>query len=100
MSRWILALVATLLLVCMNLQGAAACELQNEATTSSFSTLPDDDGAGPAVPDLAIEMPELFTGRAPWAIALDTALLPLGDLARLAPAPYLGPLLRPPRQFR
>ena len=99
MSRWIVALVSALLLVCLNLQSAVASELQSDTTTSSQSALPDDDGTGPTAPDLAIEMPELFTGRTPWAIAPDAAPVPLSRVTRLAPPPYLAPLLRPPRQI-
>ncbi len=99
MFRWVLIVASALMLLCVSLQPAAAFDFQNDTTTSSSSSMPDDDGAGPAAPDLAIEMPELFTGREPWAIAPDAAPVPLSRASRLAPPPYLAPLLRPPRQL-
>ena len=100
MFRWVYIVVSALMLLCVSLQPAAAFDLQgSDTTTSSQSALPDDEGAGPALPDLAIEMPELFPGRAPWALAPEAAPLPLSRASRLAPPPYLAPLLRPPRQF-
>ena len=99
MFRWVLIVVSALMLVCVSLQPAAAFDLHGDTPTSSSSALPDDDGAGPAAPDLAIEMPELFTGRTPWAIARDAASAPRSHATRLTPPPYLAPLLRPPRQF-
>ena len=99
MFRWVLIVASALMLLCVSLQPAAAFDLQSDTAASSQSALPDDDGAGPAAPDLAIEMPELFTGRTPWAIARDAAPVPLSRASRLAPPPYLAPLLRPPRQL-
>ncbi|MBV8503896.1 MAG: hypothetical protein JO006_19520 [Paucibacter sp.] len=98
MFRWILVVVSALMLISVSLQPALACEQPNGAAASSLSLTPDDDGTGPAAPDLAIEMPDLFPGRAPWALVPAVLPAPLSRAERLAPPPYVAPLLRPPRQ--
>jgi hypothetical protein len=92
MIRRILALCSLLLLLCVTVQTAAACEpLAQEMGVA----VAHDDGDAPA-PDLALELPELFFLPAGPALPQPQAALPAVRTEPMSPAPYLGGLLRPP----
>ncbi|XHS77357.1 hypothetical protein ACFJGW_16760 [Burkholderiaceae bacterium UC74_6] len=93
MIRWILALCSALLLVCVTLQTAAACEPLAQEMGVAVA-LHDDDGK-PA-PDLAPELPELFFLPAGHSIPQPSTALPAAPALPVSTAPYLGGLLRPP----
>ena len=95
MLRWFLVVISALMLACVSLQPAVACEQAGSATASL--AVDGDDGLSPQASEPGIEMPDFFLAPAAWLMgeAL-SAPPPVGPTMRLAATPYLGAPLRPP----
>jgi len=94
MLRWILVVISALMLACVSLQPAVACE---QASSAGVNVAVDgDDGQPPQAPELGIEMPALFFAPAAWPLSGALPVRPQTPASPIAAAPYLGAPLRPP----